>query len=388
MPYFNYSVHAQEAGAASYWERRAFLNACWAIYRDDARWTPPPYGRLLRELDPRHNDHLARLHATLIHIDALHRTGVRRSRTDQQEIPLTSVLERPLAAATAIVDPRRKDQTAHLALAHLSNDQEAFDRLYYFLIEHLPDFNCRHLIGPVGLSPHLDSGILVDGWGEWPPLHTPGNPPYQPELIERRLRPFQEGRLYQANVPALPAATPGPATIRPLDPSRLAGDLLPLLVAATDNPVAAFPPPDAAEAALILRMLNPAALTGSVAEMDGEVVGFVLLGPDTAGRLRATRGGRPAWRRAMVVAQAALSGRFRVTAGRLFFGAVRPEWRRRGIGAQLWEHALSGARDQGWESLIIGPIWWPKSGEPAAAAFLKGRAAGAPQAYRLYDRSF
>ena len=66
MPYFNYDLHAHEASLASYWERREFLNTWWSLYRDDTRWTPPPYSLLSRELDPRRNDHLARLEATTV----------------------------------------------------------------------------------------------------------------------------------------------------------------------------------------------------------------------------------------------------------------------------------------------------------------------------------
>ena len=122
MPYFNYSLHAPPAAGASFWERRTFVHAWWAIAREDERWTPPRYGALRRELDPRRNDHLARLEAALLRVEALYRTGVRRSRTDQQEIPLTSVLERPLAAAVALIDPRRAGRAAHLGLLQLADD--------------------------------------------------------------------------------------------------------------------------------------------------------------------------------------------------------------------------------------------------------------------------
>ena len=237
MPYFNYEITAHPTDTAGYWARRDFVRAWWSIARDDDRWTPPEYDQLRRELNPRHNDHLARLAATLIYVAALQRTGVRRSRTDQQEIPLTSVLERPLAAAVAVVDPRRKGTTAHLALPHFSSDAGAFDRLYYYLVEQLSAQRYHRFVAPVGLSPHLGSGLLVDSWGDWPPLHTPGNPPYAPELLGRKLRPFQTGRLYQAPVSPPDDEPSGPARVGPFDPSRLTADLLPLLIAATANPV-------------------------------------------------------------------------------------------------------------------------------------------------------
>ncbi len=389
MSYFNYQVHEVHAGAAGYGALRQFVGAWWSIDRDDDRWTPPEYGPFRRALNPRHNAHLARLDATLIHIEAMHRTGVVRSRTDQQEIPLTSVFERPMAAAVSVIDPRRRGQTAHLALPRLRADREAFDRLYYHLVETLPARNYHRVVGPVGLSPHLGSGLLVDSWDEWPPQHTPANPPYAPELFERRLRGLQIGRLYHAPVPANPPpVAPGPAVIRPFAPARLAGELRPLLAAATENPTAGFPPPDEAEAAFILRQLQPDTLSGLLAEVDGAPVGFALLGPDTAGRLRAARGGRPLWGRARLALETRFFPKNRVSNGRLYFGAVRPEWRGQGIGRQLWQRALGEAAARGWRSLAVGPVWLDAKGTSPAAAFLERQGAAARQTYRLYERSF
>lgn len=384
MPYFNYEINARAADTAGYWARRDFLRAWWAII-DDERWTPPDYSRLRRELNPDHNAHLARLAATFVHVAALQRTGVRRSRTDQQEIPLTSIWERPLAAAVAVIDPRRKGSTAHLALPHFSGDKEAFDKLYHYLVEELSARRYHRLIVPVGLSPHLGSGLLVDSWDARPPLHTPSNPPYATELFERRLRPFLTGRLYHAAV-APAGERPGPATLGPFDPARLAADLLPLLAAATDNPGAGFPPPDPAEAAFLLRQL-PRGTHGFMAEIDGAAAGFVLLGPDTAGQLRAARGGRPLWGRAALRLAAAFPGRSGITTGRVFFGAVLPAWRGRGVGRQLWEHAQRAAQERGWRTLTIGPIW-PAGEPPTAAGFLAAQGATARQTIQLFEASF
>lgn len=387
MPFFNYTTHAHDLSTAGYWPRREFLNAWWSLYHDDSRWTPPEYGRLRAALDPRHNDHLARLSATLIRVEALHRTGLRRSRTDQQEIPLTSILESTLAAAVLLIDPRRRGRSAHLALPHFANDAEAFDRLYYHLVETLSEGGYRRVVGPLGLSPHLGSGLLVDGWDEPAPLHTPSNPPYAPELVERRWRPLQEGRLFRVDVPAGAAnEPPGPAHVRPFDPVRLAGDLLPLLAAATDNPTAAFPPPDAAEAGFLLRLL-PGHVVGLLAEVDGAPAGFVLLGVDTGPRQRATRGGRSLWRRGLWAAGSRIGPARQAPGGHIFFGAVLPAWRGRGIGGQLWAHARRVAAGRGWPTLTVGPVWQPPVGVSPAVAFLAGRAA-ARQTYRVYEWSF
>ena len=391
MPYFNYSLHAADTADASFWERRTFVNAWWKIGSEDERWTPPPYSALRRALDAHHNDHLARLGAALIRVEALYRTGVRRARTDQQEIPLTSVLERPLAVALALLDPRRRDRVAHLSLLQLADDAEAFDRLYYHLVEELSNAEIHRIVGPVGLSPHLGRGALADSWDAWPPQHTPTNPPYLPEMLARRGRVAQVGRLYEVVVgEGAQEDAAIPAAIRAFDVARLAGDLLPLLAAATDDG-SGFAPPDAAEAAYLLRAVGPGAV-GGLAERDGAPVGFVLLAPDEAGRLRAARGGRPLWGRAAL----ALGGGRPVAAGRLLFGGVLPAWRGQGVGSVLWGWALAAARARGWRSLTIGPIWSPRRTSrvpaadppPAATAFLLARGAAARQTYHLYEWSF
>ena len=394
MPYFNYSLHAADAAGASYWERRAFVNAWWPIGQDDERWTPPHYRTFRRELDPRRNTHLARLGAALVHVEALYRTGLRRARTDQQEIPLTSVLDKPLAAAVALFDPRRGDATAYLSNLKLADDDEAFDRLYDHLVEALADVDVHRLVGPVGLSPHLGRGVLIDSWDAWPPQHTPTNPPYLPELLERRGRVAQVGRLYRVAVGEEVAgrkdAEATGAVVQPFDVARLAGELLPLLAAAVDDG-SGFAPPDAAEAAYLLRAMGPGAF-GGLAEVDGAPAGFVLLAPDAAGRLRAARGGRPLWGRAVL----ALGGGRPTVAGRLLSGGVLPGWRGRGVGAELWAWALAAARSRGWRTLSTGPIWSPRRSsrvlapdpEPAAVAFLTARGAVAGQTYRLYEWAF
>lgn len=384
MPYFNYDIHAVDAGAASWWARRAFAGAWWTLGRQDDRWTPPRYTALMRELNPAHNGHLARLAARLVTIDALHRTGVSRSRTDQQEIPLTSVLERPLVAALVAADPRRRDQTAHLGLLHTAGDAKALERLFDYLTETLGEDDTRRVIGPTGLSPHLGSGVLADAWDAAPPQHTPTNPPYLPEMLERDARVLQTGRLYAVDVAggylAGGRGEVSGVTVEAFAVGRLAEDLLPLLIAATENPVAGFPPPDAAEAAFLLRQAGPGAV-GGLAVVAGAPAGFVLLAPDEGARLRAARGGQPLWGRAW------LAGGRPTRAGRLLFGGVRPAARRRGVGRALWVWALAAAGARGWRALTVGPVWSPPAGEAAAAAFLRAHAATARQSYRLYEWS-
>lgn len=382
MPYFNYSILARDAAAASWWERREFIHSWWRSYSDDVRWTPPDYGALTREIQPRNNPHLARLHAGLVRVEALYRTAVRASRQDQP-VPLANIFEQPLAATLYLLDPRRMDNAAYFSLLHASNDDEALHRLLSHARETMKRFRARRALGPVGISPHLGSGVLVDSWDQWPPLHTPSNPPYLPERLAQRMDPLQTGRLYHASVPETGPRPDGPATLEPLLPVRLATDLLPLLVEATKNPTAGFPPPDELEAAFLLRWLRVERLSGWVASVDNQPVGFVLLGPDDAPVLRNANGGRRLPRRVLTAMRRPVARQ-----GRLYFGAVAPGYRRRGIGRQLWAAALHQAREQGWHELTAGPIWLPADGHSAATAFLETGAAVPRQTYQLFERRF
>lgn len=380
MPYFNYAIVARDAATASWLDRRDFIHNWWRLYRDDRRWTPPLYNELGRELQPGRNPHLARLMPGLVRVEALYRNNVPAGRQDQP-VPLANVFDQPLAAAVYALDPRRTDRTGYLALLQTSSDEEGLDRLLSHAKEAMRPLRVRRVIGPTGLSPHLDSGVLVDAWDAWPPLHTPSNPPYLPERLGEQMTILQTGRLYEAAVPDSPPAGTGPAALEPLDPARLAGDLLPLLGEATANPTAGFAPPDEAEAAFLLRWLGVGALSGWMALIDNRPVGFVLLGPDQAAARRRSAGGRKLLGRLTASLRPEPS-----PAGRLYFGAVAAGYRRRGIGRQLWAAALQTAAAQGWTALRAGPVWLPEQGQSAAAAFLTAVGAAPRQTYHLYER--
>jgi GNAT superfamily N-acetyltransferase len=285
-------------------------------------------------------------------------------------------MERTMAAAVALVDPRRTDRTAYLALLHCANDAHSLDRLLDALIEKLRPHRCERLVGPVGLSPYQGSGLLQDAWNALPPLHTPYDPPYLLELVERGMRPLARQLLYRVEIPQQPPNPTGPAQIVPLEPARLATDLLPLLAAAV--PAIDFPPPDAEEAAFLMRWLRPWPLYGRLARVGDVPVGFVLLQPDLAPLLKRFKGGR-GWLRRMLLALASRRG---TREGRLLFGGVLPQWRGQGIGHQLWQQALAIARGQGWQTLTIGPV----PTRAGARAFLERQGASPARSYLLYQR--
>jgi GNAT superfamily N-acetyltransferase len=368
--YFNYRTQLAETA----WERRNFLKSWWKMPAADRRWVPPYYPSLRALVRPQNHPHLARLTPQCLYLEALPR---RRSQSSDSPAFSGALFEEPVAATTLLFDRRRQDGSAYLSLLQAANDTESMERLFTTITEQLWARGFRRVIGPTGLSPHLQSGMLLDHFHLAPPLHTPYNAPYLPEIAATVLQPLTIMHLYTVPVPC--AATPapdGPAQLTPLVPRRLAHGLLSLLTAACEPTCQWFPPPDYVEAAFILQQLEFAPLLGWLARVDRQPVGFVLLQPDLQRAMRRARGGRsPLWQ--MWLHWRARRG---ANAGRLLFGGVLPAWRGRGIGRQLLQQALRTAQRQGWRQVTVGPL--PESAP--AIRFLGHYGATARQRYSLY----
>jgi GNAT superfamily N-acetyltransferase len=371
---FTYINHVSTI-AQGWWERRRFVAFWWRLYKNDPRWTPPYYPALRRILEPGRSLHLARMNPLLIYTEALPRRKQRSNMVDPS-------FEQPVAATVVLTDPRREDRTAYLALLHCRNDLTSLKRHLAFVAEALAGRGYRRAIGPTGLSPHLGSGLLQDYWHRQPPLHTPSNPPYLPELAGLALRPLARGQLHRLDLDSdlEPGPSPGPAALRPLEPAQLAAGLLPLLAAACPPTRADFPPPDAAEAEFLLDWLGRWPLWGWQAEVDGQAVGFVLLQPDLAPRLHRAGGGRGLPARLWL----AWAGRRATRQGRILFGGVLPEWRENGIGRQLLHRARLDAHRQGWQRLTVGPL----PGTGPGPSFMEQQGAEVRQTYLLYQKEF
>jgi GNAT superfamily N-acetyltransferase len=216
----------------------------------------------------------------------------------------------------------------------------------------------------------------MDSWDQVAPLHTAYNPPYLPEIIGSTAIPVRQSRLYELEVPREPAGgVQSTVDIQPLIPSSLNGDLLRLFSGSLIDG-ADFPIVDTEEAAFLLRWISCWPVIAWTALADTQPVGFVILGPDLAPRLKRARGGRNPFKRAWL----RLASRFRVRQGRIFFGGVPPRWRRQGIGRQLLNQAVITAQDKGWEKITIGPV----QEDSETARFLYNTGARPCQSYQIY----
>lgn len=371
--YFNYS----NSVAGGYWDRHAFLRSWWRVYRGDVRWTPPHFPTLYRMLVRDKSEYLARLRPQLIHMQALQDT--RRPSDKGIPRPSASMWETTVGAAVLLADPRRRDRTAYLALLRCVNNVEALERFVGLALEQAAQVGYRRLVGPTGLSPHLQTGVLQDHFHITPPLHTPYNPPYVPEVMQGALSPLPASRLYCLETDA-PTEDIGPvdgsaARIVRIGDADHKPALIPLFPRVFDD-VGEFPAPDEAEAEFLLDWIAPWPYTAWAALRDGEPVGFVILQPDLAGPVTRAQGGRNLLWRTWLKWR---SGR-PVSSGRLLFGGVVPEHRGQGIGSRLLQHALHMARTAGWQNLMVGPL--PPT-HPSVPLLL-AHGAQARQSYRLY----
>jgi GNAT superfamily N-acetyltransferase len=256
----------------------------------------------------------------------------------------------------------------------VANDVESAERLVGVAQEQAYGRGRSRLIGPTALSPHLGYGVLLDHFDKTPPLYTPYNAPYLPEVMDAVFDRVQMARLYHMETHRQVRSVAGPATLRALVAEDNDKVLPYLLTALDDNPE--FPRPDAAEAAFLLAWWDVAPRCGWVAEVDGQAVGFVLLQPDLAVALRQTKGAAMPWWQLWWQWRRT----WRASSGRLVAGGVLPRWRHQGIGRQLMAAALNSAYQQGWRTLSIGPV----ADDTRAVAFLRGQEAQHLQRYALF----
>lgn len=363
--------------AANYWDRHNFVANWWQIYAEDTYWVPPDYATLRQALEPSRNPHIARLQPQLVYMEAT--PGQPRRSGEPLRLGQASLFEVPVAAAVLLHDPRRDDGTVYLALFRCINDTLSLERFTTALKTRLRQEGWQRLIGPTGLSPHLGSGLLQDYWNVLPPLHTPYNPPYLPELVGRVWRPLTSSQLFQIPLTETERPASEPARLTPFDPARLATDLLPLFAAAQPASRLKLPPPDALEAAFLMRWLGRWPLAGWLAHLADQPVGFMLLQPDLAARVQRANGGRNwLWRLWL-----RWVSRQPVTQGRLLYLAVLPEWQRRGVGRQLFHQAINLARHHGWQLLTVGPV----PTVSGARTFLEKLGARPHQMYLWYQQN-
>ena len=365
--------------AASQWDRRAFVRHWRRIYRVDPRWYPPHHRALRLLISPHRSRFLTRLQPGFLQLEAYASRRAADNEHLQANIAFSgSLMEETVAAVALLGAANRSDRTAYLGLLHCVNDLECLDRLLDSAAEYFREAGYRRMVGPTALSPHLGRGLLTDSFDRVPPLHTPYNPPYSPELFARAMEPLYTEQLYSVPVsPIEPVAPTGIVTLRQAPFRQMAGKYAHLMQEVLAD--AEFPAPDLDEVRFMQRWTGVWPTRAWIAAVDNQPVGFLVLQGDHAPLALSTGGGRfgaRTWLRWRAQRGA--------RSGRLLWGGVRSAWRQQGIGWLLWQEMHRYAAGQGWQQVTIGPLR-PQS---AAAATLLRWGARPQQSYQIYQREF
>lgn len=161
-------------------EDRAFSDFPYRLYRDDPFWVPPLRREERRRWSARHNASL-------------------RSRWVRRFLALRQ--DRVVGRVAAIIDgafaARWEPSTALFGFFECADDPEAARALLDAAERALSDQGMRRVIGPVSLTTHDETGILVDGFDSSPMVLSPYNPPYYVQLLEEAgYRPYLDYHSY------------------------------------------------------------------------------------------------------------------------------------------------------------------------------------------------
>ena len=374
MSYFNYST----LWPADWWGRRSFARAWWSIYAGDPRWVPPDHATWQRLTTRSASPLWHGERAQLIYLEALPRRTGAGSPGLGQPLLAGAVFEEAVAAVLLHFSPEHGDGTAYLGLLRCVNDEETLERLLGAAMETAAGYGCVRLVGPVGPIPAWESGALSSHFHTTPPLHTPYNPPYLPDLLASTMTPLLETTLYHLPVRKPEDTAASPAQLEPLTVAQIDSSLAPLVTAAL-APHTDAPDLSGREVDILRQWIGAWPSAGWLAKVDGKTVGIMLAQPDHATLERRTRGGRRLlWRW-----YAAWARRRPAAGGRLLLGAVDPAWRHRGIGQQLLTQVLRHAHAAGWQALACGPYRPGSDGARLVERF----GAQPAQRYTLYEWS-
>lgn len=311
---------------------RAFRELPYRLYRGDPRWVAPLRFEERRRWSPRHNASLGPRWVRRF----LARRGPR-------------VVGRVAALVDRAFADRWEPGTGLFGFFECADDEQAVAALLGAAQDALRAQGMGRILGPVNLTPHDETGVLVEGFESPPMVLSPYNPPYYARLLERAgLLAYRDYHSYLAT----PRNEPGPAvqrllraaganrgcargvTVRPLNLRRWEAELRAVcdLYNASFADVWGFVPigwDEFRERAERFRPFVVADLV-LVAEEDGAPVGVALTLPDV-NRALAPLGGRLlpfGWLR---LARAIP----KIRTARFILLGVRPSHMGRGIGALL-----------------------------------------------------
>jgi len=183
-------VHAADAGVL----HRRFVRFPYALYRDDPCWVAPLRMDERHRWSPRHN---ASLETRWVRRFVATRSGRVTGRI--------AVAVDPVFAATW------ERGTGLFGFFECADDEATAAALLAAAEAAARSRGMQRLLGPINLTPHDETGLLLEGFDTPPTLQSPYNPPYYRRLLEEA--GYDLVRQYHAYT-ATPDDRPGPAIRR------------------------------------------------------------------------------------------------------------------------------------------------------------------------------
>ncbi len=357
-----------------------FVDVPWSLYGPEDLWVPPLRLMVRDALDTRRNPFYRNADRALFVVE---RDG------------------RPVGRVAAIENRAHNrhhdDRVGFVGFFECADDPEAAGAALDAAERWLAARGLTRARGPISPSMNHESGLLVDGFDTPPTIMTPWNPPYYGALLE--------GAGYEAaqdllgyDIPAdgrfaIPerirnlaertARTTG-VRFRTLDVRTLEAEarkVLDLYVDAWDVNWG-FTPPTWEEFWHTAKDLKSVLLPeySFVAEVDGEIVGFMLMARDLNRVLRRV----PSGRLGPVSLLRLLTGLRRVRHGRILLLGLRAEYRHRGLFPLFAYEAARLAHDSGFGGAEAS---WILADNEALTAPLDAMGLRAYKRWRIYEKA-
>ncbi len=147
---------------------RKFIKLPWEIYKGYPKWVPPLMAEMERKLNPRKNPFFEYGQVKLF--------GVCNESHDM------------VGRIAAIFNPVHRyiyrESTGFFGLFESIHSPDVARRLFATANEYLSKFGCTHLAGPVNFNTNDESGLLIDGYDDYPMLMCNYSPPYYTDLLK------------------------------------------------------------------------------------------------------------------------------------------------------------------------------------------------------------
>jgi len=289
------------------------------------------------------------------------------------------------------------DRVGFFGFFDCANDPAAAEALLQRAGQWLRERGLTAARGPVSPSMNHESGLLVDGFETPPAIMTPWNPPYYADLMDAAgFEGVQDLLGYDVTahgtntIPdrvrrlAERTARSTGITFRTLEPRMLEQEAKRVLDLYCDAWQGnwGFVPPDWKEFWHTAKDLKSVVVPdfSYVAEVQGEIVGFMLLARDVNEVLRTVPSGR-LWPTTVFKL---LRGLPRVRRGRIILLGLRGEYRHRGLFPLFIYEAARRARATGFEGAEAS---WILDGNEALTAPLTAMGLEPYKRWRIYEKA-